>query len=85
MVNEPDMDGYSPLWWAASRGRHDVIKWWIASGREMDLGKPGDSETDAIVAAKEEKETEVVSLLERFKSDPTKTRSEARLQLGING
>ena len=51
----------------------------------MDLGKPGDSETDAIVAAKEEKETEVVSLLERFKSDPTKTRSEARLQLGING
>jgi len=27
--------------------------------------------------------TEVVSLLERFKSDPSKTRSEVRLELGI--
>ena len=83
MVNEPDNYGGTPLWWAASRGRHDVIKWWIASGREMDLGKPGDSETDAIVAAKKQGKTEVVSLLERFKSDATKTKSEVRLELGI--
>jgi len=49
----------------------------------MDLGTPGDSFTDAIGAAKKKGKTEVVSLLERFKSDATKTRSEVRLELGI--
>ena len=68
MVNEP-YDGATPLRWAASKGHQDVIKWWIASGREIDLGKPGDIyKTDAIGAAKKWGETEVVSLLERFKS-----------------
>jgi len=86
MVNEPNNNGATPLRVAAYWGRHDVIKWWIASEREMILGKPGDvDKTDAIGAAKQEKKAEVVSLLERFKSDPTKTRSEVRLQLGING
>jgi len=61
-----------------------VVRWWIVSGREMNLGKPGDIyKTDAIGAAKRQGKTEVVSLLVRFKSDPTKTRSELRLELGI--
>ena len=52
-VNEPDSEGQTPLWWAAG-SRLDVIKWWIASGREMDLGTPGDiKKTDAIGRAKE--------------------------------
>jgi len=86
MVNEPNNGGATPLLCAAYFGRHDAIKWWIVSGREMNLGKPGDiDKTDAIGAAKQEKKTEVVSLLVRFKSDPTKTRSEVRLELGING
>jgi len=85
-VNEPHRDGYTPLWWAASNGHHDVIKWWIASGREMDLGTPGDvDKTDAIGRAKANGKTEVVSLLERFKSDASKTRSKVRLELGITG
>ena len=84
MVNEPDNNGATPLWRAAYWGRHDVIKWWIGSGREMNLGKPGDiSKTDAIGAAKERRKTEVVSLLERFKKDASKTRSQVRLELGI--
>jgi len=83
MVNEPSNYGETPLRRAASRGHLDVIKWWIASRREMNLGKPGDLKTDAIGAAKERGKTEVVSLLERFKSDATKTRSEVRLELGI--
>jgi len=84
MVNEPNKYGQTPLKWAAENGHLDVIKWWITSGREMNLGKPGDIyKTDAIGRAKEEKKTEVVSLLERFKSDPAKTRSEVRLELGI--
>jgi len=66
-------------------GRQNIIKWWMASGREMDLGKPGDEKTDVIWKAKKERKTEVVSLLERFRSDATKTRSEMRMELGIPG
>ena len=86
MVNEPNNDGRIPLWVAAINGRHDMIKLWIVSGREMNLGKPGDVyTTDAIGAATSHKNTAVVSLLENVKSDPTKTRSEVRLELGTNG
>ena len=85
-VNEPDNYGRTPLYHAARYGQLDVIMWWIASGREMDLGKPGDvDKTDAIGAAKKNGKTEVVSLLERFKSDAAKTRSEVRKELGITG
>ena len=77
------MDG---LYHAARYGHLDIIKWWIASGREMDLGKPGDvSKTDAIGVAKKYGKTEVATLLERFKSDAAKTRSEVRKELGITG
>jgi len=55
-VNEPDEDGSTPLRYAASHGHLDVIKWWIASGREMDLGKPGDDKTDAIWREEERKD-----------------------------
>ena len=85
-VNEPTNNGKTPLWCAARDGYLDVIKWWIASGREMDLGTPGDvDKTDAIGVAKKNGKTEVVSLLERFKSDAAKTRSEVRKELGITG
>jgi len=83
-VNERDNDGYSPLWWAACCGHHDVIRWWIASGREMDLGKPGDDvlKTDAIGVAKNWSKTEVVALLERFKSDAAQTKHAMKAELG---
>ena len=84
-VNEPDNDGCTPLWSAARRGHIDVIRVWIASGREMDLGKPGDRKTDAFGAAKKRGKTEIVTLLERFKSDAAKTRSKVRKELGITG
>jgi len=82
-VNEPGDDGCTPLWYAAYYGHLDVIKWWIASGREMDLGYPGERKTDAIGVAKKEGNTEVVTLLERFKSDTAKTISEVRVELGL--
>ena len=85
-VNEPDKNGgLTPLWYAACNGYLGVIKWWIASGREIDLGTPGNYYTDAIGKAKKNGKTEVVSLLERFKSDAAKTRSEVRKELGITG
>ena len=81
-LNEPSDDGVTSLWEIAFRGQLDAIKWWIASGREMDLGKPGDVEkTDAIGAAKENHKTKVVTLLERFKGNPEETRSEVRVKL----
>ena len=86
MVNEPDNDGATPLKLAAAYwGYHDVIKWWIVSGREMDLGTSGDSKTDAIGTAKEKGTTKAVSLLERFQSDAAETRSEVRMELRIAG
>ena len=85
-VNELDVEGRTPLWYAAANGQLDVIRWCIASGREMDLGIPGDvDKTDAIGRAKKFRETDMVTLLERFKSDAAKTRSEVRKELGING
>jgi len=81
-VNEPAKNGTTPLYCAARFDYLDVIKWWIASGREIDLGKPEELRTDAIGVAKRYDKTEVVTLLERFKSDAVKTRSEVRLEIG---
>jgi len=62
----------------------DVIKWCIASGREMHLGKPGDvGKSDAIGVAKKEGKTEVRALLESFKSDSAQTRYPMRVELGL--
>ena len=77
-VNECNNHGYTPLWLC----RLDIIKLWIASGREIDLGKPGDvDKTDAIGIAQKRGKTRMVTLLERFKSDAAKTRSEVRKEL----
>jgi len=85
-VNEISDYGYSPLHNAAHNGHLNGIKWWIASGREIDLGKPGDvDKTDAIGGARKTGKTEVATLLERFQDDASKTRSEVRLELGITG
>ena len=83
--NEPNNFGGTPLRNGAVAGQLDLIQLWIASGREMDLGKPGNNLTDSIAAAKKQGKKEVVTLLERFKSDAAKTRSEVRKELGING
>jgi len=47
-MDNPVGEGHSPLLLAAIHGHLDAIKWWIASGTEMDLGKAGDMWTDAI-------------------------------------
>lgn len=94
--NEPDHTGRTPLWFAAYDGHPDVIRCWIASGREMYLGQPGKKKTDAIWAAKNPRAfstvekmkaqgLEIAALLERFKENPEKTRSEIRKELGITG
>jgi len=80
---KPDNDGRTPLYGAACFCHIDVIRWWIASWREMDLGRPGDIlKTDVIGGAKMYGPPGVVTLLERFKENPVKTRHAVRLELG---
>jgi len=92
-VNEPQTSGSTPLKGAAVNGHLEAIKWWIVSGRKMDLGTPGDvDKTDAIGAAKKEEiwhgsaqnmgKREVVALLGRFQSDAIQTRHVIRVEVG---
>ena len=81
-VNEPNKYRTGPLYYAAQSELYPVMKWWMASGREMDLGTPGDSRTDAIGRAKALKKTEVATLLERFEENPAETRQEVRVEIG---
>jgi hypothetical protein len=81
LINEPSNSGYTPLSIAAYYGRLEVIKGMIASGRELDLGQEGMT-SDAIGIAKQQKKTEVASLLESFKVNPAQTRYQVRLELG---
>jgi hypothetical protein len=81
-VNEPDNYGHPPLWFAAESGYLKLIQWWIASGREMDLGQPEKEYNDAIGGAKKYWKTEVISLLERFRDYPEETRYQVRVELG---
>jgi len=82
-VNEPHTSGFTPLWWAARNGSFDAMKWWIACGREMHLGTPGDVDnTDAIGVARKERRKKVVTLLERFKENPDETRHAMRVEIG---
>jgi len=86
-VNERDFDeeeeaSSPPLWHAAFGGHLDVIRWWIASGREMDLGVRDEEDTDAISIALQRGHKECQSLLEKFEEDPRKTRYLVRIELG---
>jgi len=80
-VNERDSHGVTPLREAARGGCITIIKWWIASGREMDLGEPGIENSDAIGQAHRYRFTEVATLLERFRDDPEGTRYAVRMGL----
>jgi len=77
--------GNTPFQWAAVKGLLDIVKLWIASGREIELAQPGRAETDVIPKAKKKGHSEVVSLLESFAENPTKTRGEVKKELGIAG
>jgi len=67
-----------------------VIEWLIDNGRDLgDLNKKGrlgsGQEFTALEIAREMKKSEVVSLLERFFSNPAQTRQEIRHKLSIYG
>ena len=70
-------------------GHYAVVKWLIASGRDLaDFKKGNDGSIDAddytaLEIAREKHRPEVVSLLERFMANPVQTRHEVRVELGL--
>jgi len=81
-VNETDYSGYTPLRWAARNAYLDVIKCWIASGRDLYLDQPENSGKKAIEEAKEWSLTEVVTLLESFRENSKETKHAVRVEIG---
>jgi len=92
-INDARKDGFTPLSMVASYGRLEVVAWLIASGRELNLGKPG-THSDAIAEARniDQREKEdrkkqklgVATLLGNFKANQAQTRLEIRQRLGIS-
>jgi hypothetical protein len=86
-INMADDRGCTPLWQASRGGHVEVIKWVIASGREINLDKKGKrhdgKEYTPIEIAREHDNTEVVSLLERFINNQAQTVHEIRVELGL--
>ena len=87
-VTLADKCGHIPLWYASFNGHHEVIEWLIASGRYLgdfkNLKGPWYGiDYTTIEIARKMNQTEAVSLLERFIADPTLTRHELRVKLGM--
>jgi len=85
-----DNMGRSPLWWASYNGSHEVIEWFIASGRDFGDVKSKKTGRDydgkdytALENARKNKDTEAASLLERFMANPELTMHEIRVKLGL--
>ena len=93
LVNECDYEESTPLYWVAYYGHVEICKLWIASGREMDLGEPGNENTDVIGQCyhaqewlslqQHHRKQEVATLLERFQENPGETRHALRVELGF--
>jgi len=87
---------WSPLAWACDFGSAscvrllvkdkrvfiDVVKWWIASGREVPEKRSLNATTDFITDAMEQHYFEIAALLKMFKTDPAKIRRATRVQQG---
>lgn len=72
-LNDEDSAGKTPLKHAAANKYVEVVKWMIASGREV-----------LLETAKEKKEEDFgLQVLERFLKNPQETRAEVRRELGI--
>ena len=76
-----DPFGVTALWLAALRGATEIVKWLIASGK--DLGK--DQEIVGLDVAREAENLETLELLKRFQSEPELTRHELRVELCLQG
>lgn len=81
-VNGADTDGATPLYWLAKLNYLQVLKEWIASGRELDLQVQQDGTSNIVEIARIAKNKEVAALLGNFHTHPEKTRHQVRTELG---
>ena len=78
-----DIYGCTPLWWASFSENLDMVECLIAGGTDLgDIDKKIQNCT-AINMARHRNKTDVVSLLERFVSNPAQTRHEVHVKLGV--
>ena len=64
-VNMADDDGWSPLWYAAARGRTQIVRALLsAKERGLDLNQKDNSGKTPLKIARKNNEAEVVALLE---------------------
>jgi len=77
----------SALWHAALTGRIQVMKWFIASDRNIEFwgqtGRHYGNSHTLLGIAREFNEQEMVVLLERYRHDPDRLRYEIRVELGV--
>jgi len=80
-----DKNGSTPLWWASHERRLEVVEWFIASGKNLGDVKNTQGKNwyqgTAVEIARQFRSTEIVSLLERFISNPSQTRHDVLVQL----
>jgi len=87
-VNLADSAGCTPVWWAAYRGHRHIIKWLLASGRPLDVDVKGDSggrKYSVLEIAKRESETEILTLVERWKTEQDVVVKALRSELEVKG
>jgi len=82
LPNEVTERGHSPLSSIAFTGNFELLQWWIASGRQLDLGGAHQPASDVIRIARDNLNADAAKLLTSFKKDPEATRHEVREQLG---
>jgi len=81
-VNCAARETFSSLWWVAFHGKMDILRWMIASGIPLNVGRD-DAGAAGVLSPRKHASPEVSGLLERFKRDPAGTRVRIRLELGF--
>jgi len=77
-VSTPVVKGFTSVQWAVYGGHLDIVKWWIALGREMDPA-------ELLEEATKYSQSQLVSLLKSLLDFPSKTWIALRRELQFTG
>ena len=92
LLHHPSCGAKLSVWSASLHGHTAVLKWIIASGKDVDFHERhedyewyDEEGRTAIEISRKKGKIETVSLLEHFQSDPNQTRQAIRQELGVAG